>query len=391
MTMRFSRRRSSFGALIGGLSAGAGFMFFLDPDRGTRRRAIARSRFSRLFHQLAHTADGAARDLEHRAEGVAAEVRSLFTPQAAPSDEVLVERVRARLGRAITHPRAIEVAAHDGRIQLAGAVLRDDVQRLMTAGRSVRGVRSIEDNLEVHDEPAGVPALQGPPRAIGRPPFLARRWMPATQFAVGALGTGLLFEGLRRRGIFGAAMALGGLGVALRAAQNGISGRFAAGDLGARGIDLHKTLTIHAPVGEVFGLLSNPRELPRILEHVRTVVPMGAGRSRWRIDGPAGFGIGFEAALTRFVPDSVIAWHTLPGASVVHEGALRLEAVDGGTRLDLRLRYRPPTGALGAAIATLLGGGPKAAIDEDMVRLKSLLEQGKATAHGETVTRDQLH
>jgi hypothetical protein len=29
-------------------------------------------------------------------------------------------------------------------------------------------------------------------------------------------------------------------------------------------------------------------------------------------------------------------------------------------------------------------------MDDDLVRMKSLFEQGKTTAHGETVTREQL-
>jgi hypothetical protein len=53
------------------------------------------------------------------------------------------------------------------------------------------------------------------------------------------------------------------------------------------------------------------------------------------------------------------------------------------------MSYRPPAGALGHAIATLLGANPKRQMDDDMLRFKSLLEQGKATGH-ESVKRDDL-
>ena len=54
------------------------------------------------------------------------------------------------------------------------------------------------------------------------------------------------------------------------------------------------------------------------------------------------------------------------------------------------MSYHPPAGAVGHALATLFGVGPKNALNEDIPRLKSIFEQGKTTAHGETVTREQL-
>lgn len=65
-------------------------------------------------------------------------------------------------------------------------------------------------------------------------------------------------------------------------------------------------------------------------------------------------------------------------------------APDGGTRLDVRISYQRPAGAVGHVIARLLGSDPKRAVADDLARLKSLLEQGKTSVRGETVTRDAL-
>jgi uncharacterized membrane protein len=62
----------------------------------------------------------------------------------------------------------------------------------------------------------------------------------------------------------------------------------------------------------------------------------------------------------------------------------------GGTRIQIRLSYNPPAGALGHGVAALLGSDPKRAMDEDLVRFKSLLEDGRTRAHGQTVRRDAL-
>jgi uncharacterized membrane protein len=45
---------------------------------------------------------------------------------------------------------------------------------------------------------------------------------------------------------------------------------------------------------------------------------------------------------------------------------------------------------VGHSVASLLGSDSKDKIDEDLVRLKSLIEEGKATAKGETVTRGEM-
>jgi hypothetical protein len=58
--------------------------------------------------------------------------------------------------------------------------------------------------------------------------------------------------------------------------------------------------------------------------------------------------------------------------------------------LCIRMTYKPPAGALGHAVASLLGSDPKRAMDEDLLRFKSLLEEGKASARGPTITREAL-
>jgi uncharacterized membrane protein len=54
------------------------------------------------------------------------------------------------------------------------------------------------------------------------------------------------------------------------------------------------------------------------------------------------------------------------------------------------MSYNPPGGAIGHAFAALFRWDPKSAMDEDLVRLKSLIEHHKATAHGEAVYRDEV-
>jgi uncharacterized membrane protein len=52
---------------------------------------------------------------------------------------------------------------------------------------------------------------------------------------------------------------------------------------------------------------------------------------------------------------------------------------DQETQIDIQLSYNPPAGVAGHAVATVLGVDPKRAMDDDLVRLKSLLEDRKTT------------
>jgi len=69
---------------------------------------------------------------------------------------------------------------------------------------------------------------------------------------------------------------------------------------------------------------------------------------------------------------------------------VRFVPVDGGTRVDVRLSYNPPLGAVGHAVAALLGADPKQQLDDDLLRLQSLFDRGKASRLEERSTRDRL-
>ena len=61
---------------------------------------------------------------------------------ALAGDDVLVERVRAQLGRLVSHPHAIDVEAVNGRVTLRGPILQAEVNRLLRASGRVRAART---------------------------------------------------------------------------------------------------------------------------------------------------------------------------------------------------------------------------------------------------------
>jgi uncharacterized membrane protein len=207
----------------------------------------------------------------------------------------------------------------------------------------------------------------------------------------GAVGGGLLAYGFTRRFPVACVLGTAGLGLLARATTNLELKRLLGVGGGRRAVDVHKTITIAAPVEQVFEFWANPENFPRFMAHLREVRDRGAGRSHWVAAGPAGVPVTWDATLTRVIPYDLLAWRSEPGSVIANAGVIRFEPVDDwSTRLDIRLSYNPPAGALGHFAALLFGADPKSAMDEDLVRLKSLLEEGKASAPGKRATREEL-
>jgi hypothetical protein len=143
-----------------GAAFGAGLIYFLDPVQGRRRRALVRDQAIHLANKSCDVADAKYRDMQNRLYGTFAEMRSSLRHDE-PTNEVLCDRVRATIGRYISHPGAIEVAARDGVVTVSGPILAREVDDLMCAVHSVRGVRTVHDHLDVRQSAGNQSALQG--------------------------------------------------------------------------------------------------------------------------------------------------------------------------------------------------------------------------------------
>jgi uncharacterized membrane protein len=361
-------------------------MYLLDPDRGARRLALVRDKSVHALHRAERVFDKAARDVNYRAHGLAAEGKALLRHEEVP-DDLLVQRVRSQMGRAVSHPHAVQVSAEDGEVTLRGPILAGEVADLLACVERIPGVRRVRHELERHSKDEQVPALQGERRATNRP----ARWTPTMRIAAGTAAAGLVAWGLARRDRVGAAILALGAGLLARdVADRPLSAVLGIGE-GTRAVDFHKTIHVRRNVGDVFSFFANVENFPRFMAHVREVKNLGEGRYRWVAAGPAGIPVSWTGEVTELVPNKVLAWRSEPGAAIGNAGVARFEPnPDGTTRLDLRMSYNPPAGAVGHFVAALFGVDPKHALDEDMVRFQSLLEKGKTTAHGAEVRWDDV-
>jgi uncharacterized membrane protein len=204
----------------------------------------------------------------------------------------------------------------------------------------------------------------------------------ASDKALKLAGGLLVVYGLTHRGRLATMLRTMGTGLLLDTARRGklsLPGVLPADR--RRAVDIQKTLYIDAPIDQVYAFWSNYENFPLFMSHVREVEDLGHGRSRWSVSGPGGLPIEWSAVLTRQDPDEVIAWRSEAGSMLENAGIIRFSPSGSGTRVNLRFCYHPPVGGAGQAVAELLGSDPRAKLNEDLGRMKSLLE---ATTRSET-------
>src|SRR5690606_33879470 len=308
---------------------------------------LVRNRLVHAGHKARRAAAVAGRDLWNRAVGIGAELAGLLDG-SRPDDAVLVERVRACLGRVVTHPSSVHVEAENGVVTLRGLILEKEVPALLDCVHSVHGVTAVRNELEAHAEPGRIPGLQGnpPARTGNRAAFMQKNWPPAARALGGIAGAAAMLYGLGRRDAGGTLVGAAGALLATRAATNMEIGRLLGVGRPRHAVEVHKSIRIHAPVERVFALWENFESFPKFMKHVRRVRQIRAGESerrwRWTVRGAGGLETEFDTVVTAHEPNRFIAWRTEGSSLVRHAGIVRFNANDdGSTTVDVKMVYNP--------------------------------------------------
>ena len=206
-------------ALLTGLGLGAGWMYLFDPQVGRRRRSLLRDQFVSSIHHAGCWFDKALRDARHRLEGVVAEVQGTFDC-STPSDETLVERVRATLGHVASHPRLMEVHVDQGRVTLTGHAPSDEIPCIVSCVSNVRGVRSFDNQLDSELGPDVTNDGQRRRRVQPHIDVMRENWAPSTRLVLGTVASALMFNCMLRRTPGAIVMGTLGFGLFIRAVSN---------------------------------------------------------------------------------------------------------------------------------------------------------------------------
>jgi uncharacterized membrane protein len=362
-------------------------MYLFDPRSGTRRRALMRDQLISAVRRGRKGLVATWRDARNRGQGFVTEACMLLKDKPV-RDEILIERVRASLGGMVRHSSSIALTAENGRIVLRGPLVSDEVDRVIVGVSRVRGVKAVVNELETHDKPSDMPGFQkdaGYIQSGSQFELLQENWSPTARMSVGMIGGALVAFGMLRRDIPGTASVLLGAAALTRASLNMPWKRITGVAAGHRAVDINKTARIAAPLDRVFSFWAKYADFPKYTTHVREVLEQGEGRSRWTAVGPGGIAISWNAVITRFVPNQELAWRTEPDSVVQHVGTLKFkDNRDGTTSLHFHMSYNPPLGAIGHGMATTIGADLKTLLEEDLIRIKTVLEE-------KTIPRDVQH
>ena len=148
--------------LVLGAILGAGMMFVMDPERGRRRRVLAQVKARRKGQELQELGGrvvSRSRDMRNRVRGRVIEAQAAWRGETV-EDEILLERIRSRIGHCSDHPRNILLTVRDGMVTVGGPILAREVDAVIRCVQGVRGVRGVTNCLEVYREPGQMPALQ---------------------------------------------------------------------------------------------------------------------------------------------------------------------------------------------------------------------------------------
>jgi uncharacterized membrane protein len=144
-----------------------------------------------------------------------------------------------------------------------------------------------------------------------------------------------------------------------------------------RGIRVEKTVTVNAPPEELYRFWRDFTNLPRFLEHLEAVTVLDDKRSHWVTKGPAGTKAEWDAEIINEIPNELIGWRSVEGSQVDNAGSVHFTHTPRGTEVKVVLRYDPPGGVLGAAVAKLFGEDPAHQVQEDLRHFKQIVETGE--------------
>ncbi|HET7271641.1 MAG TPA: SRPBCC family protein [Rubrobacter sp.] len=140
---------------------------------------------------------------------------------------------------------------------------------------------------------------------------------------------------------------------------------------------VRESIEVEAPVEDIFRYWSNFQNFSSFMSNVEEVRLTAQDTSHWRVKGPLGKSVEFDAKTTELNPNRGIGWNTVDG-DVMTSGEVRFEEVSPGrTQVEVTMNYAdPPGGAVGEVIANALSN-PERILREDLENFARIVERGE--------------
>ena len=145
---------------------------------------------------------------------------------------------------------------------------------------------------------------------------------------------------------------------------------------------VRESIEVKAPLRDVFRYWSNFENFPSFMQNVEEVRMSGRDTSHWRVKGPLGKSVEFDARTTEMDPDRGIGWNTT-GGEVMTSGEAHFEEVSPGrTRIEVTMNYADPPGGKVGEVAANLISNPERNLREDVENFARIVERGELGGPG---------
>lgn len=150
-----------------------------------------------------------------------------------------------------------------------------------------------------------------------------------------------------------------------------------------------RTVSINKPREELYRAWRDFTKFPSFMENVEFVDDLGDGRSKWTIKAPLGSSVEVITRIINDRPGQSIGWKSEPDSQIETEGHVEfIDIAPGrGTGVRLTMRYTPPAGLPGRAIAKVLQREPNVQARRDLRRFKMLQETGEVATNASPSAR----
>ncbi len=138
------------------------------------------------------------------------------------------------------------------------------------------------------------------------------------------------------------------------------------------------SVEVGSPIQQVYEYWETLENLPTFMSNVEEVRSTGEDTTHWRIKGPLGTTVEFDARTTQKERNGVIAWNSEDG-DVQTSGQVRFQKIgDERTRLEVVMNYADPPGGKVGETASNMISDPQMMLKQDLVNFKEIME-GHAT------------
>lgn len=138
------------------------------------------------------------------------------------------------------------------------------------------------------------------------------------------------------------------------------------------------SVVVEAPVARVYEYWSDLENLPNFMTNIEEVQAVGPDRTHWRVKGPLGVKMEYDAQTTQDEENHAIGWNSVEG-DVQTSGQVRFQELGPErTRIEVTMNYSDPPGGKLSEAGSRLVANPQTMMDQDLMYFKEIIE-GRAT------------